>query len=147
MNSPRVATTLFTASEYAKLSGFAPQYVRKLLKHTPALAKKIPRRACSKGDCVAAKPTDAWEIGSLPSPVIRRLVKMAQELNYSSPLELMLNPPSLGGVKSLARIADSEIERAQKLQRRLRSPSGRAWPCRAMSGSSEKRSASVIYEN
>jgi hypothetical protein len=117
MNSPRVATTLFTASEYAKLSGFAPQYVRKLLKHTPALAKKIPRRACSKGDCVAAKPTDAWEIGSLPSPVIRRLVKMAQELNYSSPLELMLNPPSLGGVKSLARIADSEIERAQKLQR------------------------------
>src|SRR6266853_1656920 len=119
MNGPSVRAALFTAAEYAKVLRLSPQYLRKLLKHTPAWGKKIPRRACSNGECISAKPADAWEIGSLPSPLIQRLGKMAPKFGCSSPLELMLNPPSLGGVKSLARVADAEIERAQKLQRAL----------------------------
>src|SRR5260370_8861184 len=119
MKTPAVATSLFTAAEYAKVIGYSPQHVRKLLKHTPASGQKIPRRACSKGECISAKPANAFEMGSLPSPIIQRLAKMAQKFGCSSPLELMLNPPLLGGVKSLADVADSEIERPQKLQRPL----------------------------
>jgi hypothetical protein len=111
------AGALFTAAEYAKVLRCSPQYVRKLLKHTPATGNKIPRRAFSKGERIAGKSADAWEIGALPSPLIQRLAKMAQKLGFKSPIELMQNPPSIGGVKTLARVADAEIERAQKLQR------------------------------
>src|SRR6266853_2734522 len=104
-SSPSVAQ-LFTAAEYAKVLRCAPQYVRKQLKHTPVAGKKLPRSQ--------SKLADAWEIGSLPSPLIQRLTKLAQKFGYKSPLELMQNPPSLEGVKSLARVADAEISRAQK---------------------------------
>jgi hypothetical protein len=111
--------TAFAAAEYAKVLRCAPQYVRKLLRHTPPTDSKFPRRQFSKGLCISGKSADAWEIGSLPPSLIQRLAKIAHKLGYKSPLELMQNPPAAGAVKSLARSSDCEIERAQKLQRAL----------------------------
>jgi hypothetical protein len=108
---------IFTAAEFARVLRCSSQHVRKLLKRSPAGGKKIPRRKCNEGDCITAKPADAWGIGSLPSPLIEQLAKLAAKWGCNSPLDLMLNPPP--AIKSLARVSDHAIERAQKLQRAL----------------------------
>ena len=110
--------TRFTVREYSKVLRVSSQYLRKVLKHVaPAIEKKIPRRQTKRGGwIITGKPADAWEIASLPSPLIQRLARLAQKLGCSSPLELMLNPPT-ATVSSLARVSHVKIERAQKLQR------------------------------
>src|SRR5260370_22468642 len=87
-------TTFFLAAEYAKVLRCSPEYVQKLLRQTPPAGRKFPRRLTKRGEwIITGKAANAWEIGSLPSPLIQRLAKTAQKVGRSSPLELVLNPP------------------------------------------------------
>ncbi|HWX16949.1 MAG TPA: Mu transposase C-terminal domain-containing protein [Chthoniobacterales bacterium] len=100
---------LFTAAEIARILCCTSQYVRKMLKGVSSSETKRVRGMMA----------NAWRFDSLPSPLIARVAKIATRHGFRTPLELMLNPPSLAAVTSLARVADAEIERAQKLQRAL----------------------------
>jgi Mu transposase, C-terminal len=106
MNASGVA--IFTAAEFANVLRCSARCIRRLLRQTAAAGTKRPRPQ--------SQLAKAWEVGSLPSGLIQRLAKAAQKAGCNSPLELLQNLPR-SGAKSLAHVADSEIERAQKLQR------------------------------
>lgn len=85
----------------------SPQNVRKLLKVVPSDAKKV----------VSGVETAAWRFGSIPSSLIVRLAKAAKIHDHATPLQFLKNAPAKQTpLPSLAHVADSEIERAQKLR-------------------------------
>ena len=59
----------------------------------------------------------AWHFGSIPSPIMEKLTKLAARHSYATPLHLLQNLPKRAVVPRLATASDTEIAKAQKLQR------------------------------
>lgn len=104
------SASTFTAVEIGRCLVCTPQNVRKALSEIPASVKKV----------VSGAEADAWRFDSLPSSVIARLAALAPRHGFASPLQYLQNSfrPERA-LPSAARVADDEIERAQKLQRAL----------------------------
>lgn len=100
----------FTAAEIARCLDCTPQNVRKALHGIPADAQKI----------VSGVQTRAWSFSLLPSPILQRLSNLASKLGFRTPLQLLQNAPRREPTLPLSSVAPHEIERAQKLQRGLR---------------------------
>lgn len=103
-----MSSETFTAAEIARCLQCSPQNIRTRLKATrPADDKKI----------VSGVPTSAWRFdGSLPSPLLANLAKVAQRSGFSTPLQLLQNAPRKSELPSLVHVAEDEIQRAQNLQ-------------------------------
>lgn len=101
---------IFTAAEIARCRRCKPQVIRKLLKNIEPDGSRI----------VNGISTKAWLFASLPSPVVARLVKRAQQFGFQTPVQLLQNPPAPSDLFLLGKVADREIEEAQKLSRALR---------------------------
>ena len=100
---------LFTAAEMARCLATSPQNVRQLLRGIPAVGWKWVRGV----------KTCAWSFGSLPSPLIARLAKLAIRYGFATPLEFLQNGPRAERLLSIAEVGAADIARAQKLHRVL----------------------------
>ncbi len=100
---------LFTVARVADATAWKPQYVRKKLKGIVADGTRL----------VNGNTAGAWSWASLPSPIVARLAKFAPQFGFSTPLQLLQNPPQLSTPVSLAGVAPPEVDRAHKLMRVL----------------------------
>ncbi len=104
------AVSTFTAAEIGQGLVCTAQNARKALAGISADGNKV----------VSGVEAAAWRFDSLPSSVIARLAALAPRHGFASPLQYLQNSfrPERA-LPSAARVADDEIERAQKLQRAL----------------------------
>src|SRR5260370_31648895 len=99
---------LFTATEIARGIGCSKQNVHKQLDAIPADGEKL----------VAGNDAKAWQIQSLPQPLITRLENVRARRSYTTIKELMRGPFRRFSLRvPLTQIRSSVVETARKRQR------------------------------
>jgi hypothetical protein len=98
---------LYTAAELAHVIACTAQNIRK------QLGDRRPDGEKRVSGMMAA----AWQFGSIPSPIMEKLTQLASRHGYSTPLQLLQNLPKRATVPRLTTVSDTEIGKAQKLQR------------------------------
>src|SRR3982750_3850696 len=100
---------LFTIAQIAKACGWTPPNARKKMRGIASDGLVVINGAKAKG----------WKYDSIPSPVIALLAERGPKFGFSTPLQLLQNPPDLSAPVSLKGITQPEIEHASKLMRVL----------------------------